>query len=226
VIWSRSGSIPEGANEVTSGYLEQRLTREGVELLRSEVIGLLNRSRAPLETFPADHDLRLGPAGRLLLVIPGDSGSLWGSVGVRDGDRLVRLNWEGPREWEGIGEKQSERFHEILDDLRKHFEVTLATPDQVSALRRVDALVTDPASAQPSSAWAVREVRAYVPSHYRVCIDTAPPKDASRLLSLLPARAADMLRNQTLTRSEDDVVEAREGGTWSCWGDRSRTAPS
>jgi hypothetical protein len=64
----------------------------------------------------------------------------------------------------------------------------------------------------PSDAWAVREIRAYVPSHYEVCIDTSPPKDASRLLSLLPARAADVLRGKSLSRSESDVVEAREGG--------------
>ena len=50
IIWSEESSqssrpVPEGANEFTSGYLEQRLTPEGVELLRSEVIGLLERSR-------------------------------------------------------------------------------------------------------------------------------------------------------------------------------------
>lgn len=175
IIWSqtasRSGGIPEGASELTSGYLEQRLTPEGVELLRSEVIGLLEGSRTPLETVPTDDDPRRGAFG----------------VEVRDGDRLVRL--------------------------REQSEGTMAMPEQLSARRRIDALLTDPASVLPSSAWAVREVRAYVPSHYAVCIRTSPPKNASQLLSLLPTRAADVLRDTAPTRIDGDVVEAREGYT-------------
>jgi len=174
IIWSqtasRSGGIPEGASELTSGYLEQRLTPDAAELLRSEVIGLLEGSGTPLETVPTDDDPSRGVFG----------------VEVRDGDRLVR-----PRE-------QSEGA---------------TAPEQLSALRRIDALLTDPASVLPPSAWAVREVRAYVPSHYEGCIGTSPPKDASQLLSLLPTRAAELLRNESWTRSEDDVVEAREGYT-------------
>ena len=168
VIWSEESSqssrpVPEGADELTSGYLEQRLTPEGVELLRSEVIGLLERSGIPLETIPTDDE-------------PGRFG-----VEVRDGDRLVRANWD----WEGSG---------------------TATPEQLAALGRVDALLTDTASVLPPSAWAVREIRAYVPSHYQVCIQTSPPQDVSDLLSLLPARAADLLRDRSRTSSEDDVV--------------------
>jgi hypothetical protein len=209
IIWSRRERIPEGASEFNSGYLEQRLTPEGVAQVRSAVVALLDRSRSVLETVPADDD----PwpfSGRLALqyVVPGDYGSAWGGVGVRDGDRLVRLGWVGL-----VEEKGSKRFHEILDDLREHSEVAIATPEQLSALRRVDALLTDPASVLPSSAWAVREVRAYVPSHYAVCIDTSPPKDASELLSLLPPRAADVLRDKSRTRHDGEVVEAREGGT-------------
>ena len=50
IIWAEepghsSRPIAEGANEFTSGYLEQRLTPEGVELLRSAAAGLLDRSR-------------------------------------------------------------------------------------------------------------------------------------------------------------------------------------
>ena len=59
IIWDRGQfpgrrAIPEGANEFISGYLEQRLTPEGVELVRSEVAGLFDRSRTLLETVPAD----------------------------------------------------------------------------------------------------------------------------------------------------------------------------
>jgi hypothetical protein len=171
IVWSTSDSVPEGANEFTSGYLEQRLTSEGVELLRSEVVGLLEGNGIPLETVPTDKEPRRF------------------GVEVRNGGRLVRANWEGT---------------DIARPLR--------TPEQLAALRRVDALLTDTASVLPASAWAVREVRAYVPSHYAVCIESAPPKDASQLLSLLPTRAADLLRDKSPTRLEGDVVGSPEGG--------------
>jgi hypothetical protein len=195
IIWDREEPIPEGANEFTSGYLEQRLTPEGVELVRSEVAGLLDRSRALLETV--SDDPRPRPVGGLALFAPPD---FWvGSVEVPDGDRLVRLQWRG-------GANAAE-----LAFRRENFEGTIATPEQLSALRRIDALLTDPASVLPPSAWAVREVRAYVPSHYAVCIETWPPKNASDVHSLLPARAADVLRDRGWTRFDRDVVDAREG---------------
>jgi len=183
IIWSRSASIPEGANELTSGYLEQRLTPDGVELLRSAVAGLFDRSRTLLETVPAPYPGVGSMSSSPLRVPPGPS--YWGLVEVPRGDRLVRLAWLQA----GPGEQT-------------------ATPEQLSALRRVDALLTDPASVLPSSAWAVRDVRAYVPSHYAVCIDTSPPKDASHLLSLLPTRAADVLRDKSRTRLDGDVFDA------------------
>jgi hypothetical protein len=175
VIWSEesghsSRTVPEGANELATGYLEQRLSSEGVELLRSEVLGLLDGSGTPLETVAADDE----PGG-------------YPAVDVRDGDRLVRAGWtsEGSR---------------------------IATPELLAALRRIDALLTDTASALPSSAWAVREIRAYVPSHYAVCIETNPPRDESQLLSLLPTRAADVLRDRSRTRHDGDVVASPAGG--------------
>lgn len=44
VIWLRHGDLPEGANQHLTGFLEQRLTPEGVELFRSAVTftGLLD----------------------------------------------------------------------------------------------------------------------------------------------------------------------------------------
>ena len=195
VIWSQetpqsSRPVPEGANELTSGYLEQRLTPEGIELVRSAVAGLLDRSRTLLESVPADVDPWWGGSGgRLALFVPNDYDSEWGSVVARDGDRLLRLHWRGL-------------------DIKEPFEGTIATPEQLLALRRVDALLSDPASVLPPSAWAERKVRAYVPSHYAVCIDTSPPKDVSQLLSLLPAPAAELLRDKSWTRSQGDVVEA------------------
>jgi hypothetical protein len=207
IIWTRRARVPgqnrgtpEGANEFNSGYLERRLSPESVELVRTAVAELFDHSRTLLETFPADDDRSLGlggppwgwwgPAGRLTLFVPrGFSGS--GSVEVPEGDRFVRLRWAGI-------------------DTKNHgdTEGPIATPEQLSALRQVDALLTEPASVLPPSAWAVREVRAYVPSHYAVCIYSAPPKDASHLLSMLPARGADLLRDESRTGSEDDVVSS------------------
>ena len=198
VIWWRDGRVPEGANELMSGYLEQRLTPEGVDLVRSAVVGLVDRSGGLLEPVPDDP--RPGPfSGPALFVPPDYSG---GSVEVPDGDELVRLNWLT------VGANAKEDAW-----TRENVEGTSATPEQLAALRRVEALLIDPASVLPASAWAVREVRAYVPSHYAVCIDTSPPKDASEVLSLLPTRAADLLRGKSRTQLDGDVVEAREGYT-------------
>jgi hypothetical protein len=177
IIWS-GGRSAEGANEFSSGYVEQRLTPEGVELQRSELVAtaLFDRS--------------------LSLLDPHAPVSFWGGVTLRRDGRLVRLNWTAP--------------DDVFPGADDGF--TPATPEQLSNLRRVDALVTDPASVLPSSAWAVREVRAYVPTYYSVCMTTSPPEDASELLSLLPAPAADVLRGKSLSRSESDIVEAREAG--------------
>ena len=56
VIWVRQGGAPAGANKSTSGFLEQRLTPEGVELLRSKVIST--------GLFRHDVDLITGSAER------------------------------------------------------------------------------------------------------------------------------------------------------------------
>jgi hypothetical protein len=141
LIFLREASIPEGANRLSTGFLEQRLTHEGVELLRSETLstGLLGDD----EVAPGSQPV---PFGML--------------IAVRDGDRLVRVS-------------------------------------RVSELERLVARVTDPASWLPASAWADREISAYVPSRYAVCFGKGlPPQpiDPSRLWSALPARAASLLR--------------------------------
>jgi hypothetical protein len=51
-----------------------------------------------------------------------------------------------------------------------------------------------------------------VPSHYAVCLFTSPPEDVARLVPLLPARAEELLGNESWAESEHDVVEALEGG--------------
>jgi hypothetical protein len=200
IIWDRrprgqegGRGIPEGANEFNSGYLEQRLSPKGVEFVRAAAATLLDESRALVEEIPAGEDPWWGSHDSgFALVVPDDYVSDWGVVAVPDGDHSARLLW-GSHE-AGYGNEDS------------GFESTPATPEQLSALRRVYALLADPASALPSSAWAVREVRAYVPSHYAVCIYTSPPKDAAELLSLLPARAAELLRDKRRTPSAEETT--------------------
>jgi len=75
LIWRRDGDVGS-ANETTTGLVEQRLTPDGVELLRSEVVS----------TGSFDHDH--------YLVSSRDLG--WGEIQVRVGDRLVRVSWSEP----------------------------------------------------------------------------------------------------------------------------------
>jgi hypothetical protein len=69
------------ADELNTGFLEQRLTPEGVELLRSEVIssGLFDR----------DHHFDEGAS------VPGDGeeGLIWGEIRVDEGDGFVSVRW-------------------------------------------------------------------------------------------------------------------------------------
>ena len=67
LIWTRHGDIPEGANPLFTGFLEQRLTPAGVELMRSEIVS----------SALARHDQPLGEP----------------MIQVRDGDRLLRIEY-------------------------------------------------------------------------------------------------------------------------------------
>jgi hypothetical protein len=68
LIWLRDATLPEGANRWSSGFLEQRLSPEGVKLLRSEV---------------ASH----------AVACRRDTGGCGIRIQVRDGDRLVPVRW-------------------------------------------------------------------------------------------------------------------------------------
>jgi len=128
--------LPQAANRWSSGFLEQRLTPEGVELLRSEIVS----------TGLFDHHQPAGSASSPHNVIQ-----------VRIGDRLVRVHASFPK-----------RLRERL---------------------------ADPASWLPASAWANHQIRAYVASRYAISYWAQPQTiERSRILPLLPARAADLLR--------------------------------
>lgn len=75
-VISRTEGGPYGANGVATGYLEQRLTPDGVQLLLSEL-----RSTGLFETD-----------GHFVSPV----GLRWGLIHVRNGDRLVGVTWGGP----------------------------------------------------------------------------------------------------------------------------------
>jgi hypothetical protein len=102
-------------------------------------------------------------------------------IQVRNGDRLVRVTWA----WRGITG-----------------DAPIATQEQESALRALNALLTDPAS-WPASAWLDQANNEYVPSEYSICFrvftypePTEPiePIEPARIWGLLPQPAQDLLR--------------------------------
>lgn len=132
LIWQRIGDYSRTDEYRNStGWLERRLTPEGVELVRAEVIssGLV------------DHDLHL----------QGGQGLYFGRIDFRNGDRLVHVTWGD------IGRPYSNVAREM------------PTPEQTSALIRLDARLEDPVSWLPASAWEDPEITPYVPSGYSVC---------------------------------------------------------
>jgi hypothetical protein len=83
LIWHRSDDLPEGANWAFTGFLEQRLTPAGVELLRAETASLLDgeQSRPDLPERVPNLSQPCRWAYCQLL--------------VRDGGRLVSVPWPG-----------------------------------------------------------------------------------------------------------------------------------
>ena len=110
----------------------------------------------------------------------------YGGIEVRAGDRLVHLTWGDAG------------FDKGTDPI-----ATTPTPEQVGALERLDTRLEDLASWLPASAWEDPEFRAYVPSRYSVCyMGQSEPLERTRILDLLPAPAADLLRASDTTRGD------------------------
>jgi hypothetical protein len=150
----------------STGLIEQRLTPEGVELVRAEV----------LSTGLFDHD-------RELVDVPGLH---YGGVEVLDGNQLVHLTWGDA----GFGQGSAPI-------------ATTPTQEQLGSLERLDARLENLRSWLPASAWQDSTYRAYVPSRYSICyMGKDEPLDQARILDLLPAAAADVLRPLDTTRSE------------------------
>jgi hypothetical protein len=99
LIWWREGDLPAGATG--HDILEQRLTPEGVELVRSEVIGSGLIDNGIMVDGQDDPD-----------PLP-----FWGGMGVRNGDRLVGRDFqdESPPQNYTIATAEQERALERLD---------------------------------------------------------------------------------------------------------------
>lgn len=169
LIWQRlGGGEDENAIGYTTGFLEQRLSPQGVDLLKAEV----------LSTGLFDRDLRLGSG----------QGLNFGQIDIHEGDRTLRVTWG--------------------DCCRSGSEAQakeMPTPEQASALRRLDARLADPASWLPANAWEDPEITAYVPSGYSVFLGPDEEEEMvglSRVLASLPPPAEDLIRTLDITRDE------------------------
>lgn len=143
-----------------SGFLEQRLTPEGVELLRSEIVSTAvlapdNRLYGYLHSAPMPPPRGCRPSYfHACERMP----PFHAPMQVRNGDRLFYV-------------------------------------EHVSNPERLAERLADPASWLPASAWKDRQIRAYVASRYAISHFAQPQAlERSRVLSLLPAAAEDLLR--------------------------------
>jgi hypothetical protein len=81
-----------------------------------------------------------------------------------------------------------------------------ATPAQARGLAQIAAFLADPAAWLPATAWADREVRAFVPSHYAAAFDRSAP-DMAKLPSSLRGL---LIQHKQLLRHGYQVVTTGE----------------
>ena len=164
---------PGSANPLSTGFLEQRLTPEGVERLRSEI--------AAAGDFGDLDDL--APPGKPPCpkgVSPSE-GKCQLPTPQPPPDAPITVPFHTPIVVEGLG--------------------TLVHVDHARDLTRLYARLSDPESWLPASAWVERDARAYVASKYAVCYSGWPPDqqvEQSRLLALLPPTVRDLLGDALL----------------------------
>ncbi len=99
LISLRAATLPEGANQLTTGYLEQRLTPEGAELLRSEILstGLIGDEDDGAYAYQRTNDYDDFAIGNE--PVPWDTTKPLPdytlSFRLRDGDQLYRISRVG-----------------------------------------------------------------------------------------------------------------------------------
>lgn len=161
LIWKRNldaltdtGRRAFGAREPTTAVIEQRLTREGTELMRSRVMAAGLHDFVPVGT-------------RIDRAWWGRPGVLWGGLVVHDGERLVDADWSDSE---------------------------------------MPALLADPTSWLPASAWEDQRIGGYVPSRHAVCLEP------SGLIDVLP----DPTKELILTRANRIAGPARNSEDLRC----------
>jgi hypothetical protein len=164
------------------GLIEQRLTPEGLELLRSEIVSTGEFSYEPPPPPP-------GPPC---------------PIGVRPGTVVppATVGCAPPQPVPPADEPLEVGF---FTDILVRDVGRLSRVDRASDLWRLEERLADLASWLPASAWVDRVIRAYVPSTYAVCYGGSPPDrpiEPSRLLTLLPPAAEDLLRAKNRTQNE------------------------
>jgi hypothetical protein len=175
LISLREANRPEGANPHSTGYLEQRLTPDGVELLRSEIIsiGLIDDDavavgndavpRGATEPVPSYSQLQVRDGDQLYRI---------GRVG--DLDRLVAwltdpASWLPANAWEG---------REIRAYVPSRYAVCFAGVPAIAPSRLLPLL--------PEPAQALLRAREFAPGSFGPCTDLAT-EDARALREALIA---------------------------------------
>lgn len=170
LIWARPGPLAEGANDFTTGLLEQHLTPAGVEQLRSEV----------LSTGLFDHDLALSTT-RLI----------WGEITARVDDRLVKVAWANSDPY-SIDPGAADRTPATAEQYPalERLDALLPYPGpRLPASAWEDRAIRGYVPSYFSVCYAGSPTE---PSD--------PQSDPSRILSLLPARAQAILGGKEQTR--------------------------
>jgi hypothetical protein len=171
---------PGSANPLSTGFLEQRLTPQGVERLRSEIaaagdfgdpneLAPPGKPPCPLGQSPSDREKAIAN-GDCQLPTPAPAP-----------DAPITVPFFTPIVVAGLG--------------------TLVHVDHARDLNRLYARLSDPGKWLPASAWVERDSRAYVASKYAVCYSGWPPDqqvEQSRLLALLPPAVRDLLGDAPL----------------------------
>ena len=171
---------PGSANPLSTGYLEQRLTPEGVERLRSEIAAAGDFGDPDEFAPPGKPPCPLGqsPSDRKKAIANGDCQLPTPEPAP---DAPITVPFYSPIVVAGLG--------------------TLVHVDHARDLTRLYARLSDPGSWLPASAWVERDVRAYVASKYAVCYGGWPPDQQigrSRILALLPPAVRDLLGDASL----------------------------
>jgi hypothetical protein len=172
LIWARPGSLAEGANDFTTGLLEQHLTPAGVEQLRSEV----------LSTGLFDHDLALSTT-RLI----------WGEITARVEDRLVTVGWWNSDPY-SIDPGAADRTPATAEQYPalERLDALLPYPGpRLPASAWEDKAIRGYVPSYFSVCYTGLPVDV-----------SALPSDPSVILSLLPVRAQEILGGKEQTRSE------------------------